>query len=63
MYLVYCILWFPLSMPDASASAKTPEILAAKVGTIGREVFSVMLQKCPLPGHLCKGFLPQIYYK
>jgi len=31
---------------------KTPEILAAKVGTIYREGCSVILQKRPLPRHL-----------
>jgi len=38
-------LWFPPSSPGASTPAKTPEILAAKFGIIGREFCSVMLQK------------------
>ena len=56
-------LWFQLSSPGASTYAKMPEILAAKGRTICRKVWSVILQKWPLPSHLNECLLPQIYDK
>jgi len=47
--------WFSLS------SAKTPEFLAAKCGTICSKLRTVILKKLPHPRHLCICFLLQNY--
>jgi len=49
------------SPPGASTSATTWEILAAEVGTVGRECCLVILPKWRLPRHLEIFYMPQIY--
>jgi hypothetical protein len=76
MVLACCILgkflgvgchWFPPPLdvpafpPDASTSATTWEILAAKWGTVGEKWCLVILPKWRLPCHLGIFYMPQIY--
>jgi len=62
LWITYTACW-AMSYCVPLWSAKTPEIQAAKCGTICSKFCSVILEEWPHPRHLCMSFLLQVYDK